>query len=145
MYHAPDPETQPEFYAGVPAKRLLAWLVDTVVIALLSALVVLLTVGIGAFFWPLLYLAVGFCYRWITIAANSATWGMSFAGIELRDAQGARLDTGYAFAHTLGYSLSIATFVIQAVSVFMMLTTARGQGLTDAFLGTVMINRRAAR
>ena len=145
MSHAPDPYTQPEFYTGVPAKRFMAWLIDAVLIFALSALVVVLTVFIGAFFWPLVYLIVGFCYRLVTITNGSATLGMRFAGIELRDAQGARLDLGYAFAHTLGYTLSISTFVIQLVSIVMMLTTARGQGLTDAFLGTVMINKRSFR
>jgi hypothetical protein len=33
--------------------------------------------------------------------------------------------------------------VIQIISVVMMMTSARCQGLTDAFLGTAMINQRA--
>ena len=50
---------------------------------------------------------------------------------------------GKAIAHTAGYFVSMAVAVIQIISVIMMLTSARGQGLTDSFLGTVMINRRA--
>lgn len=138
----PDPHRQPDFYASVPSKRLVAWVVDTLVILGLSLIVVLLTAFVGLFVWPLLYLTVGFAYRVVTIANGSATWGMQFVGIELRNAHGERMDLGLAFAHTLGYSISIAMPIIQVVSIVLMLTSARGQGLTDAFLGTVMLNRR---
>ncbi len=67
---------------------------------------------------------------------------MRFVGIELRDAQGAPLDGGLAFLHTLGYSVSMAIPVLQVISVLMMMLGARGQGLTDALLGTVALNRR---
>lgn len=143
MQHLPDPEFQPDFYASVPTKRLFAWVFDSVIIIALSLLAVLFTAFVGAFFWPLLYLVIGFAYRVVTIAGGSATWGMRFAGIELRNAHGERFDFGLALAHTAGYSLSIAVPVLQVISIVMMLTGARGQGLTDAFLGTVAINRRA--
>ena len=64
-------------------------------------------------------------------------------GIELRDSFGERMDIGKAVAHTAGYFISMAFPVIQIISVIMMLTSARCQGLTDAFLGTVMMNQRA--
>lgn len=142
MTHLPHPDNQPEFYQSVAVKRFFAWIFDTVVIVLLSATLVLLTAFVGAFIWPILYLTVGFIYRVVTIANGSATWGMRFVGIELRDAYGARLDTGLALAHTAGYTVSMAIPVIQVISVIMMLTSARAQGLTDAFLGTVALNKR---
>jgi len=61
----------------------------------------------------------------------------------MRTMHGERFDLGTAFGHTLGYSLSIAAFPVQAVSILLMLTTARGQGLTDHVLGTVALNRRS--
>ncbi|WP_146345190.1 RDD family protein [Phaeobacter marinintestinus] len=139
----PDPFQQPQFYDSVPTKRLIAWIADTVIILALALLTVLMTAFVGLFIWPFLYLAIGFAYRVVTIANGSATLGMRFAGIELRDAHGAPLDMGQAIAHTAGYTISISLPVIQVVSVAMMLTGSRGQGLTDAFLGTVMLNRRA--
>jgi hypothetical protein len=33
--------------------------------------------------------------------------------------------------------------VLQVISIILMLTTAKGQGLSDSLLGTVMLNRRA--
>lgn len=143
MTHLPHPDNQPEFYQSVPVKRFLAWILDTIAIILLSFIVVLFTAFVGAFIWPLLYLMVGFVYRVATISNGSATWGMRFVGIELRDAHGARFDTGLALAHTAGYTVSMAFPLIQIVSIVMMLTSSRAQGLTDAFLGTVAMNRRA--
>lgn len=144
MSHLPDPYSQPQFYDGVPLRRLIAWCIDSLLILALSALVVVFTFFVGAFIWPLLYLVIGFAYRFVTIANGSATWGMRFAGVELRDALGARLDPGMALAHTAGYTISMALPVLQVISVVMMLTGARKQGLTDAVLGTVALNRRAA-
>jgi uncharacterized RDD family membrane protein YckC len=96
----------------------------------------------GLFFFPLLFLLIGFGYRSLTIAASSGTWGMRMMSIELRDAHGERFDFSQALVHTLGYSISMAFFLIQVVSIIMMLGSARGQSLTDMALGSVMINRR---
>ena len=142
--HLPDPEMQAEFYADVPMKRLVAWLADTVLIALISLLIVPFTAFTGLFFFPLLMLAVGFAYRVITITNRSATWGMRLMAIEFRAANGERFGLGLAVAHTLGLSISFAMPLLQVVSIILMLTTARKQGLTDHLLGTVALNRAAA-
>lgn len=144
-HHAtlPDPVYQPEFYADVTVKRGIAWIIDTLLIAALVVPAVVMTAFIGLFFLPLLFLAVGFVYRWVTISGGSATWGMRLMSIELRDDMGQRLDSGTAFMHTLGYSISMAFFIVQIVSIAFMFTSERGQGITDMVLGTVMINRRA--
>ena len=64
-------------------------------------------------------------------------------GIELREHSGARLDGGSALLHTVGYTVSMAVPILQIISILLMLTTARGQGLSDHMLGTVMLKRRA--
>lgn len=143
MHPLPDPESQPHFYDSVAAKRLIAWVIDSVVTFALCLGAVLATAFVGLFIWPILFLVLGFAYRVVTIAGGSATWGMRFAGIELRDESGARLDLGQAVAHTAGYTISCAVPILQVISVVMMLTGARGQGLTDTVLGTVALNRRA--
>ncbi|WP_170427847.1 RDD family protein [Ruegeria arenilitoris] len=143
MTHLPDPDRQPEFYQSVATKRFIAWLFDIAFISLLCTVTILLTFGLGFFVLALIYAVVSFVYRVVTITSGSATLGMRFMGIELRDAFGSRMDFGKAVAHTAGYFVSMAFPVIQVISVIMMLTSARGQGLTDAFLGTVMINQRA--
>ncbi|AHD09148.1 MULTISPECIES: RDD family protein [Phaeobacter] len=142
MTALPDPDYQADFYQFVASKRLFAWLIDSVLITLLASVAVVFTAFTGLFIWPLLYLVIGFIYRAVTIAAGSATWGMVIAGIELRDLSGRKLDGQGALLHTAGYSISMAFPVLQVISILMMLMSARGQGLTDAVLGTVMLNRR---
>lgn len=137
----PDPDTQPEFYAGVPVKRFLAWVVDALLILLLCLLILPFTAFTGLFFFPLLMLVTGFLYRWATLAGGSSTWGMRLMSIELRRLDGDRLDGGTAFMHTLGYSLSMAFFLVQCVSMVLMATSYRGQGVSDYLLGTTAVNR----
>ncbi|NIZ15432.1 RDD family protein [Phaeobacter sp. HF9A] len=143
MTALPDPDYQAEFYTGVPAKRLVAFLVDSVLIFAVAACIVPFTAFLGLLIWPALYLTVGFVYRVATLSSGSATLGMRFCGIELRDYAGARLDGGGALMHTIGYTISMAAPLLQVISILLMLTTARGQGLTDHMLGTVMLKRRA--
>jgi len=142
-WHLPDPHSQPEFYADVPLKRLIAWLIDTILIAVLSALIVPFTFFTGLFFFPFLMLVISFAYRVVLLANGSATLGMRLTAIEFRDAQGAKFDLQTAFMHTLGYSFSIAIVPVQMVSIVLMVTTERAQGLSDHMLGTVALNRRA--
>ncbi|MEM0946600.1 MAG: RDD family protein [Pseudomonadota bacterium] len=136
----PDPLARPEFYAGVPLKRALAWGVDSGIILLLTGLVSLVTV-VGLFFLPAMFLLIGFLYRWVTIANGSATPGMRLLSIELRDRDGSHLDAGQAFLHTAGYSVSVAVFPLQLISIALMLISDRGQGLTDHILGTTALTR----
>lgn len=124
-------------------KRLFAWVVDAVLTLLACVVILPFTAFTGLFFFPFLFLVVGFAYRFVTIANGSATWGMRLFAIELRRADGAPMDAGSAFAHTLGYTLSWTVPVFQLISIVMMASTERGQGLSDQVLGTVMINRRA--
>lgn len=138
----PDPETHPQFYDSIPSKRLFAWLIDTVLIVVICLLIVPFTAFTGLFFFPLLILVVGFIYRCATLAGGSATWGMRLMAMEIRDAQDRPLSGGAAILHTLGYSFSIGMPLIQLVSIVLMLTSARRQGLTDMVLGTVALNRR---
>lgn len=141
--HLPDPDRQSAFYEGVTIKRGIAWLFDLVFVMALVVPVVVFTAFIGLFFLPVLFVLVGFVYRVLTIAGGSATWGMRMMSIEFRNASGERLDLQQAFLHTLGYSISLSIPVIQLASIVCMLTSARGQGLTDMALGTVALNRRA--
>lgn len=142
-WHIPDPHDQQEFYADVPMKRLLAWLVDTVLTLLLVVLLVLLTAFTALLIVVPLYLAVSLAYRTVTLANGSATLGMRLFAIEFRTLDGTRLDGSQAFLHSLGYSISCSLPVLQFASIVMMLSTARGQGLTDMIMGTVALNRKA--
>lgn len=141
-YLLPDPDTQPEFYADVPTKRLIAWFIDMVVIVAITSIVALFTV-VGLFFFAFLLLVIGFIYRTITLTTGSATWGMRLTSLEMRDRTGRQFDLGSAFLHTLGYHVSISIFPLQLISIGLMLMSARRQGLTDHVMGSVAINRAA--
>jgi uncharacterized RDD family membrane protein YckC len=140
----PDPRRHPAYYADLPGKRLIAWMIDTVLIAFLTALLIPLTGFLALFFLGGLYLVVSFAFRFLTIARFSATPGMAMMGIELRDAKGRRFDAGMALLHTAGYSVSVAMVVPQILSVALMLLSAKKQGLTDHILGSVALNRQSA-
>jgi len=142
-WHLPDPQFQPEFYADVPLKRLIAFLVDTLLILALTALVAVLSLGLGLIMIVPLSWLLNFAYRWVTITRDSATPGMRLVALELRDHRGRPLDQVLAFQHTMGFMISITLFPLQVISIALMLTDARKQGLTDKLLGTVALNRRA--
>jgi uncharacterized RDD family membrane protein YckC len=137
----PDPVREAEFYADVPLKRGLAWLVDAILIALLVALAIPFTAFTALFYLPALWLVVGLAYRIVSIAKGSATPGMRLAGIEFRTHRGERFGAAEAALHTLIYSVCMAFFLPQIVSVVLMFVSPRAQGLADLALGSVAINR----
>ena len=143
-WHLPDPHSQGEFYADVPLKRFLAFLVDTALLLLVTVLLVIFTLGLAAIFIVPVWWLLNLAYRTVSLANSSATPGMWLFAIEFRNARGQLFDQSEAFMHTLGFMLSVTFMPVQIVSMILMLTSARGQGLTDHMLGTVALNRRAA-
>ena len=143
FHHLPDPDTQPEFYAHVATKRLMAWAVDTIIILLMILGIVLLTGLLAAFVLPMLIFVVSMIYRTTTLANTSATWGMRLFAIELRDNMGRRLDLQQASLHSFGFLMSCIFIPVQIFSMVFMATSPKGQGLTDMALSTVMVNKRA--
>lgn len=137
----PDPVVSPEFYESVPTKRLLAWLIDTGITLGLATALSIVTFGLGFFVFFFLACTIGFLYRWFTLSAGSATWGMRLMAIELRDMDGQRLQGSTAFWHTLGYYVSSSFFVVQLASMVMMVASQHRQGLSDMILNTAMINK----
>jgi uncharacterized RDD family membrane protein YckC len=144
MSALPDPIRHAAFYRGTAPRRLAAWALDTAATAVLTVLIVPLTAFTALFFLPLLYATVNAAYRWATLAAWSATPGMALAGIELRAADGGRLSGAMAALHTAAYLASWIFVLPQVVSVALMATSSRGQGLTDILLGTAAIRRPGA-
>ncbi|MDQ2089110.1 RDD family protein [Marimonas arenosa] len=142
-WHLPDPHSQPEFYADVPLKRFLAFLFDTVLLLIVALLLALLTFGLAVLLLVPTWWLLNFAYRAITLANGSATWGMRLVAIEFRTADGRRFDQHEAFLHTLGFMLSFTFFPVQVISMILMATSPRAQGLTDRIMGCVAINRRA--
>lgn len=143
----PDRDLDAQFYEGVALKRLIAWVIDFVIVTVLGVLAAtlfgIMTLGFGFLLAGLVGLLISFAYRWMTIAQSSATWGMRFAGIELRNARGHRFDSGEAALHTGLFLIAFASGIGQLISVLLMIGTARGQGLHDLVMGAAAINRPA--
>lgn len=152
-YHAavmqglPDPDLDPQFYRGVPGRRVAAWLIDAVVVLAIGVPLALafgvLTLGFGLLAFPLILIGVALAYRVATVAGASATWGMRAMGIEYRRFDGARLDPTTAFLHAGLSALALSLVVAQAASMIAMVATRYGQGLPDLVLRTTAINRPA--
>lgn len=139
----PDPVRHAAFYDGVAMKRALAWVFDTLVVALICTVFVVLTLGLGALLLFIVFPAVSFVYRWAAIANWGATGGMALMGLRVLGPDGGRPSQGTAFLHTLFYSAAILTVIPQVLSAGLMLTGPRAQGLHDLALGTAVINRPA--
>lgn len=141
----PDPVLNADFYADVTFKRFIAWLIDAVIITLITALIVPFTAFTALFFLPALWIVVGFVYRVITLSGGSATLGMRIMAIRFYTWDGRGFGLGEAFLHTLIYSLAMSFVLPQVVSVGLMILTDKGQSLGDLLLGSVAINRAAER
>lgn len=137
----PDPERHAALYADVPAKRLGAWIIDSLAILAITIVAIPFTAFTALFFLPLLWMIVGLIYRIWSLSSRSATPGMRMMNIELRNGHGMPLTAGEAAAHTVLYSVCMAMFLPMLVSIGLMLGSARGQGLPDHALGTAAINR----
>jgi len=137
----PDPEYDAELYEDVAVKRLFAWVIDVLLITAIVGLLVMASLLVAVFFLPVVYFGVSFLYRCLTLSIGSATPGMRFMSIELRTRDGQKLDPATAILHTAGYALSVVTVPMQLISIVLMLTTSRKQGLTDHVLGTAAVNR----
>lgn len=137
----PDPTYDAAYYEGVLPKRLFAWMIDASL--MLAAMLILSVLSAGIFFllWIPIHFAIAFLYRWITIKAQSATLGMRVMNIELRGPDGAPLTSSQAALHTLTFLACATFFLIQLVSVAMMIGRPLNRSLPDEIWGTVMINR----
>ena len=141
--HLPDPQLDSQFYAGVPFKRLLAWLVDLTAVVAISFALIIASLGLLALFAVPVSFLVNFTYRFLTINNRSATWGMRLIGIELRNKEGNHLSTSEAAFHTALFVVLFMSVLGIFASMLAMLVTDRGRGIHDLILGTTAINRPA--
>jgi uncharacterized RDD family membrane protein YckC len=147
--HAYDPASMPELFEGVLARRIIAFFIDAVVLAIpvvLAAMFVfllgLVTFGIGwALFWLLKPAAVlwALFYYGVTLGSTaSATIGMRVMDIELRTWYGAPayFVLGTVRAILFWASVSLLTPLVLLVGFF----NDRQRLLHDILAGTVVIN-----
>ena len=141
-----DPETQPRLFQGVIRKRIVAFIVDAIIILVLTTvayvvvlLLGILTLGLAWLLFGLVFPAVGLGYNALTIGgANSATIGQRMMGLEVRMWFGGRVTPLIAAFHALLFWFS---FVIFCPILLWALFDPRKRCLHDILAGVVVIDR----
>jgi Predicted membrane protein/domain len=146
--YQPDPLTSYRLYEGVRTRRVMAFFVDVVILAILTFLasVVIfflgvITLGLGWLLYAILWPVLALVYCAFTLGGpNSATVGMRTMGLEMRQVDGAPMTPALAAIHSILFwaSVSLLTPFVVLVALF----TDRKRLLQDLLLGTVVINRR---
>jgi uncharacterized RDD family membrane protein YckC len=154
--HAYDPRANPELFEGVLARRLIAFVIDLIILAIpvvLGGLFMLATtiatLGIAAFFfallsplfWPLI-VVWAICYYGFTFGSPaSATIGMRVMDLEMRTWYGAPAYFLLGCVHAVIYwvTISFLTPFVLLVGFF----NDRSRLLHDILVGTVVINSPA--
>jgi len=150
--HAYDPATNPELFEGVLARRVVAFVIDIVIIAvpvILAALFIfafgVVTLGLGfALYWLLSPATIVWVlvYFGVTLGGpRSATIGMRIVDLEMRTWYGAPAYFVLGAVHAVAFWFTISFF-----SPFVLLVAffnERRRLLHDMLLGTVVINSPA--
>lgn len=154
--HAYDPIATPELFEGVLARRLIAFVIDLIILAVpvlfigaFMAAATIATLGLAVFFfaflsplyWPLIVLWALFYYGYTFGSPASATIGMRVMDLEMRTWYGAPAYFVLGAVHAVVYwvSISILTPLIVLVGFF----NGRKRLLHDMIVGTVVINNPA--
>jgi uncharacterized RDD family membrane protein YckC len=131
-------------YDGVRTRRVIAVMIDYLIVAVLTIPVAILvfflgilTLGLGWILFSILVPAVAILYIWNTLgSANQATTGMRMMGIRLNRLDGRRIDGMTAVVHSVLFWAGnvILTPLILLVTLF----SDRKRTLHDLLLGTVV-------
>ena len=144
-----DEARRPELFESVPARRVVAFFVDAILIGLLmipGALVLFViavaTLGIGILLFPALFAIVALTYVALTLGGpNSATPGMRLVGIEARTGAGRPMFPLLAAMHALLFWASVS--LLTPLVLLLALLTPRKRLLHDIILDVVVVNRNA--
>jgi len=150
--HAYDPATQPELFEGVLARRVVAFIVDFVIISIpvvLAAMFIfafgIVTLGLGfALYWllPTATVIWAIVYFGATLGGPaSATFGMRVMDLEMRTWYGAPAYFVLGAVHAVAFWFTVSFFTPFVLLVAFF--NERGRLLHDIMLGTVIINNTA--
>ncbi|CUX29821.1 RDD family protein [Agrobacterium deltaense] len=144
-YAAPDDWRA---YSGVLSRRVFAFLIDYAIVLLLcipAAVIVfflgIITLGLGFFLYPALFVIVAVLYFGMTLGGPSqATLGMRAVGIAMARMDGRRIDFLLSTVHIVLFWVinSVLTPLILLAGLF----TERSRLVHDFLLGTVIVRTR---
>jgi uncharacterized RDD family membrane protein YckC len=147
--HAFDPYLEPELFRGVLIRRVIAFIIDVIVLSIPVVLAILfiavfglVTLGLG---WALFWLVSPASIIWAIVyygatlgGPHSATIGMRVMDLELRTWYGAPGYFVLGAAHAVLFYVSIS--VLSPLILLLGLFNARRRLPHDIVLGTVVIN-----
>ncbi|AQS62123.1 hypothetical protein AGRHK599_LOCUS835 [Rhizobium rhizogenes] len=135
-------------YSGVLSRRVFAFLIDYAIVLLLcipAAVIVfflgVITLGLGFFLYPALFVIVAVLYFGMTLGGPSqATPGMRAMGIAMARMDGRRIDFLLSTVHIVLFWVinSVLTPLILLAGLF----TERSRLVHDFLLGTVIVRTR---
>lgn len=150
--HAYDPILNPEYFEGVLSRRLLAFVIDLIILTL-----PVLLVSIFIFLFGIITLGLGWFLYWLLPAGTviwavlyygmtfgslaSATIGMRVMDLQMRTWYGAPAYFVLGAVHAVVYWISVS-----ALTPFILLVAffnRRRRLLHDMLLGTVVVNNEA--
>lgn len=138
-------------YDGVRTRRIFAFLLDYVLVALLMipfgivvALLGVVTLGLGWLLFGILFPLVALIYIWMTLGGpEQATVGMRMMGIRLERLDGRPVDGMLAVVHSVLFWAANA--ILTPLVLLATLFTDRKRTLHDLLLGTVVARSDRAR
>jgi uncharacterized RDD family membrane protein YckC len=147
--HAYDPYSNPEYFEGVLARRVIAFLIDLVIITvpiivacIFIFLFGLITFGLG---WGLFFLLIPGSVIWALVYCGatmgspaSATIGMRTVDIEVRTWYGAPCYFVLGAVHAIAFW--VTTSALTPLVLLVGLLNERRRLLHDFLLGTVVVN-----
>jgi uncharacterized RDD family membrane protein YckC len=147
--HAFDPDLEPELFRGVLLRRVIAFIIDLIVLSIPVLLAIIfiaifgvVTLGLG---WALFWLVSPASVIWAIIyygtslgGPHSATVGMRVMDLELRTWYGAPGYFVLGAAHAVLFYVSVS--VLSPLILLIGLFNGRRRLAHDMVLGTVVIN-----
>jgi uncharacterized RDD family membrane protein YckC len=132
-------------YEGVRSRRIMAFLIDYLIIGLLIipfaivvAILGVITLGLGWMLFSILGPIVALLYVWNTMGGpNQATVGMKMMGIQLQRLDGKPVDGLLAVVHTVLFWA--ANVILTPLILLAPLFLERKRTVHDLLLGTVVI------
>jgi len=147
--HAFDPVTQPEYFEGVLSRRVVAFLIDAMMIigpivglAVFIFVFGIVTLSLGWLLFPILgpaFVLWAVLYNAMTLGSPaSATLGMRTMGLEMRLWYGAPAYSLLGAVHIVLFYVSISA--LTPLILLVALFNDRRRLLHDFVLGTVVVN-----
>jgi uncharacterized RDD family membrane protein YckC len=147
--HAYDPAANPELFEGVPARRMVAFFIDFIILAvpvlfvamfIFVAGVVTLGLGFLLYFllWPAMVIWALVYYGACLGGPHSATIGMRAMDLEMRTWYGAPAYFVLGAVHAIVFWITVST--LTPLVLLVCFFNHRRRCLHDILVGTVVIN-----